>query len=77
MEKTSELHEPVTLAVLPDHPTPWKLKTHTRDAVPFVIYKPGETPDSVDHYDEFSVQKGIYGTLKSNQFMQELLKQKC
>jgi 2,3-bisphosphoglycerate-independent phosphoglycerate mutase len=74
MEKTSDLHEPVTLAVLPDHPTPWKLKTHTRDAVPFVIYRPGATPDEVDHYDEYSVRKGIYGTLKSQEFMQELLK---
>lgn len=74
MEKTFELNEPVTLAVLPDHPTPWKLKTHTRDAVPFVIYRPGATPDIVEYYDEYSVRKGFYGTLKSNQFMQELLK---
>lgn len=74
MEKTAEMDEPVTLAVLPDHPTPWKLKTHTRDAVPFVIYRPGTIPDSVDHYDEFSVRNGIFGILKSNQFMKELLK---
>lgn len=26
------------LAVLPDHPTPLKLMTHTRDAVPFILY---------------------------------------
>jgi len=44
MEKTSEMDEPVTLAVLPDHPTPWKLKTHTRDSVPFVIYRPDTKP---------------------------------
>jgi 2,3-bisphosphoglycerate-independent phosphoglycerate mutase len=74
MEKTSELNEPVTLAVLPDHPTPWKLRTHTRDAVPFVIYRPGAISDIVDHYDEYSVQEGIFGTLKSHQFMLELLK---
>lgn len=74
LEKTSEMEEPVTLAVLPDHPTPWKLKTHSRDAVPFVIYRPGEKPDSVDHYDEQSVKDGIFGILESSQFMQELLK---
>lgn len=74
VEKISDLDEPVTLAVLPDHPTPWKLKTHTRDAVPFVIYRPGAIPDNVDHYDEFSVREGIFGTLYGNQFIQELLK---
>jgi len=74
VEKTSEMEEPVTLAVLPDHPTPWKLKTHTREPVPFVIYRPGEVPDSVEKYDEHSVMKGIFGTLKGNQFMLELLK---
>lgn len=74
MEKTSEMDEPVTLAILPDHPTPWKLKTHTREAVPFVIYRPDTKPDRVDHYDEYSVRDGVFGTLKSNQFMKELLK---
>jgi 2,3-bisphosphoglycerate-independent phosphoglycerate mutase len=74
MENTSEMQEPVTLAILPDHPTPWKLKTHTREAVPFVIYRPGLTPDSVDHYDEYSVKEGIFGMLKNGQFMEELLK---
>jgi 2,3-bisphosphoglycerate-independent phosphoglycerate mutase len=31
--------EPYKLMVLPDHPTPLSLRTHTRDAVPYVIYK--------------------------------------
>lgn len=74
MEKTSQMDVPVAIAVLPDHPTPWKLKTHSRDAVPFLIYKPGEKPDKVETYDENSVRKGIFGTLNSNQFMQVLLK---
>jgi 2,3-bisphosphoglycerate-independent phosphoglycerate mutase len=74
MEKTSEMQEPVSMAVLPDHPTPWKLKTHTREAVPFVIYCPGASPDTVDHYDEYSVRDGIFGTLSNGQFMRELLK---
>ncbi|MCK4536931.1 MAG: cofactor-independent phosphoglycerate mutase [Desulfuromonadales bacterium] len=29
------------LAVLPDHPTPIRLMTHTRDAVPFILYGSG------------------------------------
>jgi 2,3-bisphosphoglycerate-independent phosphoglycerate mutase len=74
VEEIAKMDEPVALAVLPDHPTPWKLKTHTRDAVPFLIWFPGIKPDSVLHYDELSAGKGSYGVLESQQFMQELLK---
>ena len=70
----AKMDEPVAIAVLPDHPTPWKLKTHTRDAVPFLIWYPGIQPDEVCQYDELSARKGSYGVLESQQFMQELLK---
>ena len=69
----AKMDEPVAIAVLPDHPTPWKLKTHTRDAVPFLIWYPGIQPDEVQRYDEISASKGSYGVLESHQFMQELL----
>jgi 2,3-bisphosphoglycerate-independent phosphoglycerate mutase len=67
---------PVAIAILPDHPTPWKLKTHTRDAVPFLIWYPGIEPDEVSCYDELSARKGGYGILESPQFMQKLLQNK-
>ena len=73
VEETEKMDEPVTIAVLPDHPTPCATKIHTRDAVPFIIYKPGETPDDVQFYDEFEVAKGSYGILKGDQFMLALL----
>lgn len=71
---TAKMDEPVAIAVLPDHPTPWKLKTHTRDAVPFLIYYPGIVPDEVTLYDELAAQNGSYGILESQQFMAEFLK---
>lgn len=74
VEEIAKMDEPVAIAVLPDHPTPWKLKTHTRDAVPFLIWYPGIQPDEVQCYDEFAARNGSYGVLKSHQFMQELLK---
>lgn len=74
MEETSKMEEPVAIALLPDHPTPWKLKTHTRDAVPFVIYKPGNQPDSVTQYNEEAAKSGSYGTLPSRMFMENLIK---
>ncbi len=73
VEETEKMDEPVTIAVLPDHPTPCATKIHTRDAVPFIIYRPGETPDESRFYDEFEVAKGSYGLLKGNQFMIALL----
>lgn len=76
VEQISRMDEPVAIAILPDHPTPWKLKTHTRDAVPFLIWYPGIVPDEVMQYDEIAARKGGYGTLESHQFMLELLKAK-
>lgn len=73
VEETGKMDELVTIAVLPDHPTPCATKIHTRDAVPFIIYRPGETPDDAQFYDEFEVAKGSYGILKGNQFMLTLL----
>jgi 2,3-bisphosphoglycerate-independent phosphoglycerate mutase len=73
LEQTAEFEEDVAIAVLPDHPTPCDLKTHTRDPVPFIIYKPGEKPDNVNVYDEFSVKEGYYGLLHGDQFIKKFL----
>lgn len=73
VDETEKIDEPVTIAVLPDHPTPCATKIHTRDAVPFIIYRPGETPDDVRFYDEFEVVKGSYGLLQGDEFMKALL----
>ncbi len=73
-DEVSTWDEPVTIAILPDHPTPCALKTHTNKPVPFIIYRPGETPDDVKEYDEFACEKGSYGLLKGMEFMQTLIK---
>jgi 2,3-bisphosphoglycerate-independent phosphoglycerate mutase len=73
MEESQAMDEPVTIALLPDHPTPCAIRTHTRDAIPFIIYRPGNQPDSVSVYDEFSVSEGAYGLLKGDQFIRTLL----
>ena len=66
--------EPVAIAILPDHPTPCALRTHTSNPVPFLIYKPGQMPDEVTTYNESSAKKGKYGTLGKDQFIRELLR---
>lgn len=73
MEATEKMDEPVALGVIPDHPTPCEVRTHTRDPVPFIIYRPGEAPDDVTEYNEVSVEKGFYGTLRDDQFIRALL----
>jgi len=73
VEETAKMDEPVAIAVLPDHPTPCATTVHTRDPVPFLIYKPGTSPDAVEIYDEFSVEKGSYGLLHGQGFMKALL----
>jgi len=73
LEACEKMEEPVTIAMLPDHPTPWKLRTHTRDSVPFTIFRPGSEPDSVVRYDEAAAKLGSYGQLTGKQFMEALL----
>lgn len=65
--------EPVAIAVLPDHPTPCELRTHTKDPIPFLIWYPGIEPDSVQVYDEQAAAAGAYGLLKGDEFMQEFM----
>ncbi len=74
ISETQKMKEQVAIAILPDHPTPCALKTHTREAVPFLIYKPGMQPDEVQVYDEFSVMNGSLGLMKGDEFIRTFLK---
>ena len=73
LKETQKMDEEIAIAILPDHPTPCALKTHTRKPVPFIIYKPGNQPDEVEVYDEFSVGKGAFGILKGDEFIKTFL----
>ena len=72
-EAVKDWEEPVAIAVLPDHPTPCELRTHTAEPVPFLIYYPGIEPDSVQTFDEVACAEGIYGVMKENEFMNEFM----
>jgi 2,3-bisphosphoglycerate-independent phosphoglycerate mutase len=62
-------HMDAVIAVLPDHPTPVEVRTHVREAVPFLIYDKRHAPDIVTHYDEISCRKGGYGTIRGDEFI--------
>jgi len=64
--------ESTAIAILPDHPTPTKVGTHTREPVPFAIRSPLLNPDGVQKFDEFSAKKGGFG-LVTEQYLVSLL----
>ena len=71
-EATKDWDEPITIAILPDHPTPCHLRTHTSNPIPFLIYRSDGQADNVQVYDEFESAKGDYGMLVGQEFMQTL-----
>ncbi len=58
------------IAILPDHPTPISVGTHTRDPVPVAIYDPRLPPDAVSRFDEESVKAGALGMLQGAEFIE-------
>lgn len=73
-EAVKDWNEPVAIAVLPDHPTPCELRTHTAEPVPFLIWYPGIEPDEVQTFDEVAACSGAYGLMKEDEFMNEFMK---
>lgn len=75
-EATKDWVEPVTIAILPDHPTPCAIKTHTNKPVPFLIYRSNGSADGVMVYDEVESPKGAYDLLQGKEFMETLFSDK-
>lgn len=67
------LKEDCAIAILPDHPTPIKIGTHTRDPVPFAICSPAIEADGVKLFDEESAGKGGFGLIEGEAFMLRFL----
>ena len=82
LKEVEKWDEPVRIAVLPDHPTPIKYRTHTTSPVPFVIWQskpsqPGDPvaifADDVQSYDEDAAAKGALGLMKDDEFIRFFL----
>lgn len=73
INEISQMEEEVVIAVLPDHPTPCSIRTHTSDLVPFLIYHRGIKPDNVSLFDETSAKNGFYKHLKGDEFIKQLI----
>ena len=72
-EEVSKWDEPVAIAVMPDHPTPVEIRTHVKEPVPFIVWYPGISPDSVQTYNEVSCVSGSYGMLYLTEFMNRFM----
>lgn len=77
LKAAMDMDEDVTIMVLPDHPTPVALRTHTSVPIPVAIYRTSEkAPDNADAFDEDSVQKGSLGTVYAADLVRMLIDMK-
>ncbi|MFH1821210.1 MAG: cofactor-independent phosphoglycerate mutase [Methanobacteriota archaeon] len=60
------------IAVLPDHPTPIKVRTHVSDPVPFAVLTPGLEGDGLK-FTEAEAKKGSLGLIEGSKFMKLFL----
>ncbi len=56
-----------TVAVLPDHPTPIRCKTHTADPIPFAVL--GKGKDDVSAFSEREAARGSFGLMQAPDFL--------
>jgi 2,3-bisphosphoglycerate-independent phosphoglycerate mutase len=71
-EGLKTMTEPFSLLLLPDHPTPCILRTHTMSPVPFMLLKPGLNADKVLELNEESVKSGYFGEVKGENILEML-----
>lgn len=66
-------YDEYAISILPDHPTPIILKTHSKDPVPYAMYSSKGNMDSVEKYDENSAKNGSQGLKEGYMFMENFL----
>ena len=75
MQALDEAGEPYTIIITPDHPTPIRVMTHTRDGVPCLVYRsdaPVVNEDSVEFSEKWADAHGRH--LRACDMLPEVLK---
>ncbi len=72
LKMSSDIEEGLKIAVLPDHPTPIKIKTHTSEPVPFAVLDTAKEEKKRDSYSESSCKEGIF-IEKGHEFISKML----
>ena len=73
IEALPAIGEPVSIAVLPDHPTPCAKRTHSATPVPVMILTPGVEGDGIERYNEETALRGSLGKMDKDQFIRTFL----
>lgn len=74
LKELPNIDEDYTIALLPDHPTPINIKTHTMSPVPFAIYSTSiKTPDDTQIFSE-NMSQGKYDTIIGHTLLNEMIK---
>ncbi len=60
VEAMEQSGEDYRLLILPDHPTPIRVRTHTGDSVPYLLYDSRKDMHSVKHYNEREAKGGPF-----------------
>ncbi|MHA1490857.1 MAG: cofactor-independent phosphoglycerate mutase [Promethearchaeota archaeon] len=69
IEAEKEFNNELVIAVLPDHPTPCEIRTHTSEPVPFAIYNPKNKlkAKSSRKYSEKAGKEGEFGLIENGE----------
>lgn len=60
VEQMNESGEPYRILILPDHPTPIRVRTHTTDPIPYLLYDSTKDLGSAEAYSEKTgIESGI------------------
>jgi len=66
--------QPWRILLMPDHPTPLEIRTHTAEPVPFVMAGEGIRPDGAVSFDEQAAKGGGFGLIEGPELMGLLIK---
>lgn len=69
IEAEKEFNNELVITVLPDHPTPCEIRTHTNEPVPFAIYNPKNDlkAKSSRKYSEKAGKEGEFGLIENGE----------
>lgn len=74
LEEIEKWDEPVKIALLPDHPTPCALRTHTAEEVPVVVWEPSTIkPDLTLRFTEEEAGIGKLGYMEGDSLIHYII----
>ncbi|TFG07533.1 MAG: cofactor-independent phosphoglycerate mutase [Promethearchaeota archaeon] len=75
LEAENKFNNNLSIAILPDHPTPCEIRTHSNEPVPFAIYNPLISTYLPRKFSEMEAQGGEFGLIENGEEFIRLLLQ--